>query len=151
VSRSTSPNRRRRPFGSVVSHRTDVRRETVLPRASADLGHVPGVAALRRPRVIAALTVLQKPGRHPFVERRQAVAVPLLQGVASKRMNAMTQDTAGTVMVQTASGVESIDVDNSDDLYHINVRAFAAAIRGEGRPTATGDEALSALMVALAR
>ena len=151
MSRSTSPNRRRRPFGSVVSHRTDVRRETVLPRASADLGHVPGVAALRRPRVMAVLTVLPKPGRHPFVERRQAVAVPFLQGVASKRMNAMTQDTAGTVMVQTASGVESIDVDNSDDLYHINVRAFAAAIRGEGRPTATGDEALSALMVALAR
>jgi FlaG/FlaF family flagellin (archaellin) len=100
---------------------------------------------------MAVLTVLPKPGRHPFVERRQAVAVPFLQGVASKRMNAMTQDTAGTVMVQTASGVESIDVDNSDDLYHINVRAFAAAIRGEGRPTATGDEALSALMVALAR
>jgi hypothetical protein len=48
-------------------------------RASADLGHVPGVAALRRPRVMAVLTVLPKPGRHPFVERRQAVAVPILK------------------------------------------------------------------------
>ena len=56
------------------SQRTDVRRETVLLRASADLGHVPGVAALRRPRVMAVLTVPPKPGRYPFVERREAVA-----------------------------------------------------------------------------
>jgi hypothetical protein len=61
------------------SQRTDVRRETVLLRASADLGYVAGVAALRRPRVMAVLTVLPKPGRHPFVERRQAVAVPILK------------------------------------------------------------------------
>jgi hypothetical protein len=29
--------------------------------------------------VMAVLTVLPKPGRHPFVERRQAVAVPILK------------------------------------------------------------------------
>jgi 1,5-anhydro-D-fructose reductase (1,5-anhydro-D-mannitol-forming) len=64
--------------------------------------------------------------------------------------DAMTQDTPGTVTLHTASGVESIEVDVSDDLYHINVRAFAAAVRGEGRPTATGEDGLRALHVALA-
>ena len=64
--------------------------------------------------------------------------------------DAMTQDTAGTVTLHTASGVEFIDVDVSDDLYHINVRAFAAAVRGGGRPTATGEDGFRALQVALA-
>jgi 1,5-anhydro-D-fructose reductase (1,5-anhydro-D-mannitol-forming) len=64
--------------------------------------------------------------------------------------DAMTQDTPGTVELHTAQGIEPIDVDCSDDLYHINVRAFVAAIRGEGRPTATGAEGLGALQVAIA-
>jgi 1,5-anhydro-D-fructose reductase (1,5-anhydro-D-mannitol-forming) len=41
-------------------------------------------------------------------------------------------------------------VDTSDDLYYINIRAFSAAVRGEGRPTATGEDGLRALKVALA-
>jgi 1,5-anhydro-D-fructose reductase (1,5-anhydro-D-mannitol-forming) len=64
--------------------------------------------------------------------------------------DAMTQDTRGTVTLHTDTGIESIEVDTSDDLYHINVRAFAAAVRGEGRPTAIGDDGLRALKVALA-
>ena len=64
--------------------------------------------------------------------------------------DAMTQDTPGTVELHTAGGVERVNVDVSDDLYHINVRAFAAAVRGEGRPTATGQDGLDALDVALA-
>jgi 1,5-anhydro-D-fructose reductase (1,5-anhydro-D-mannitol-forming) len=64
--------------------------------------------------------------------------------------DAMTQDTPGTVELHTAVGVEPIDMDTSDDLYHINVRAFAAAVRGVGRPTATGEDGLRALQVALA-
>jgi 1,5-anhydro-D-fructose reductase (1,5-anhydro-D-mannitol-forming) len=64
--------------------------------------------------------------------------------------DAMTQDTRGTVTLHTDAGIESIEVDTSDDLYHINVRAFAAAVRGEGRPTATADDGLRALKVALA-
>jgi 1,5-anhydro-D-fructose reductase (1,5-anhydro-D-mannitol-forming) len=64
--------------------------------------------------------------------------------------DAMTQDTPGTVTLHSAAGVESIEVDVRDDLYHINVRAFAAAVRGEGRPTATGEDGLGALQVALA-
>lgn len=64
--------------------------------------------------------------------------------------DAMTQDTPGTVELHTAAGTELIEVDTSDDLYHINVRRFAAAVRGEGRPTATGADGLRALKVALA-
>jgi 1,5-anhydro-D-fructose reductase (1,5-anhydro-D-mannitol-forming) len=64
--------------------------------------------------------------------------------------DAMTQDTPGTVDLHTTNGIEKVDVDCSDDLYHINVRAFAAAIRGEGRPTATGIDGLRALQVAVA-
>lgn len=63
---------------------------------------------------------------------------------------AMTQETRGTINLHTTAGVESIDVDTSDDLYHINVRAFAAAVRGQGRPTATGEDGLRALQVAVA-
>jgi 1,5-anhydro-D-fructose reductase (1,5-anhydro-D-mannitol-forming) len=64
--------------------------------------------------------------------------------------DAMTQDTRGTVELRTAAGIEPINVDVSDDLYHTNVRGFAAAVRGEGRPTATGQDGLDALEVALA-
>jgi 1,5-anhydro-D-fructose reductase (1,5-anhydro-D-mannitol-forming) len=64
--------------------------------------------------------------------------------------DAMTQDTPGTVELHTASGIEKIEVDCSEDLYHINVRAFAAAVDGEGRPTASGIDGLRALQVAVA-
>ena len=56
--------------------------------------------------------------------------------------DAMAQDTAGTVELHSGEGVEPIDVDVSEDLYHINVRAFAAAVRGEGRSTASGEDGL---------
>jgi 1,5-anhydro-D-fructose reductase (1,5-anhydro-D-mannitol-forming) len=63
--------------------------------------------------------------------------------------DAMTQDTSGTVQLHTAAGIDLIKVDTSDDLYHINVRGFAAAVRGEDRPTASGADGLRALRVAL--
>jgi 1,5-anhydro-D-fructose reductase (1,5-anhydro-D-mannitol-forming) len=64
--------------------------------------------------------------------------------------DAMTQDTAGTVTLHTAAGVESVDVDTTADLYQINVEAFVRTVRGEGKPTASGSDGLSALQVALA-
>jgi 1,5-anhydro-D-fructose reductase (1,5-anhydro-D-mannitol-forming) len=64
--------------------------------------------------------------------------------------DAMTQDTAGTITLHTAEGIEAIDVDCSEDLYHINVRAFVAALREDGQPTATGADGLRALQVAVA-
>ena len=64
--------------------------------------------------------------------------------------DAMTQETPGTVTLHSEAGDESIDVDCSADLYSINVAAFSAAIRGEGRPTATGADGVRALQVGLA-
>ena len=64
--------------------------------------------------------------------------------------DAMTQDTPGTVTLHTVDGMEPIEVDCSESLYDINVRAFTAAIRGGGRPTATAIDGLRALQVAIA-
>jgi 1,5-anhydro-D-fructose reductase (1,5-anhydro-D-mannitol-forming) len=64
--------------------------------------------------------------------------------------DAMNQDTAGTVELHTSEGRAPVDVDCGDDLYQILLRAFRAAIHGEGRPTVTGTEGLLALQVALA-
>jgi hypothetical protein len=43
------------------SHRTDVRRIAILPGAAANLGHMPGVAASRRPRLVAVLAMVPEP------------------------------------------------------------------------------------------
>ncbi|BAU31053.1 Gfo/Idh/MocA family protein [Microcella alkaliphila] len=64
--------------------------------------------------------------------------------------DAMTQDTHGTVTLTTATGVELIPVDTSRDLYEIIIDAFTAAIAGHGQPTASGEDGLAALRVALA-
>ena len=49
-----------------------------------------------------------------------------------------------------AGSIRAIDVDTSRDLYQILLTAFVSAMRGEGRPTVTGEEGLGALKVALA-
>ena len=64
--------------------------------------------------------------------------------------DAMTQDTAGTVTLHTAAGIEPVEVDCSPDLYQINVEAFVRAVDGQGQPTASAADGLSALQVALA-
>lgn len=43
------------------SHRTDARRIAILPGAAANLGHMPGVAASRRPRLVAVLAMVPEP------------------------------------------------------------------------------------------
>ena len=65
-------------------------------------------------------------------------------------LDAMTQDSPGTVTLTTSNGDAAIDVDTSNDLYSIVLDAFAAAIAGDGVPTATGQDGLEALKVALA-
>ncbi|RKR13760.1 Gfo/Idh/MocA family protein [Arthrobacter oryzae] len=65
-------------------------------------------------------------------------------------IDAMTQDTQGQLVLTTGSGVRSVDVDCSEDLYVIGLRAFTAAVDGTGVPTATGRDGLMALKVALA-
>lgn len=64
--------------------------------------------------------------------------------------DAMTQDTKGQVILTNAAGVQAVDVDCSEDLYVIGLRAFTAAVEGTGVPTATGRDGLMALKVALA-
>jgi 1,5-anhydro-D-fructose reductase (1,5-anhydro-D-mannitol-forming) len=67
-----------------------------------------------------------------------------------KVIDAMTQDTKGQVLLTTKAGIRDVEVDGSDDLYVIVLRAFAAAVEGTGTPTATGRDGLMALKVALA-
>ncbi|MBT2522529.1 Gfo/Idh/MocA family protein [Arthrobacter sp. ISL-28] len=67
-----------------------------------------------------------------------------------KVIDAMTQDTKGQVLLTTKAGIRDVEVDCSEDLYVIGLRAFAAAVEGTGTPTATGREGLMALKVALA-
>jgi 1,5-anhydro-D-fructose reductase (1,5-anhydro-D-mannitol-forming) len=65
-------------------------------------------------------------------------------------IDAMTQDTKGQVILTNAAGVQTVDVDCSEDLYVVGLRAFTAAVDGTGVPTATGRDGLMALKVALA-
>ncbi|BCW72777.1 Gfo/Idh/MocA family oxidoreductase [Arthrobacter sp. NicSoilB8] len=65
-------------------------------------------------------------------------------------IDAMTQDTKGQLILTTGDGTRSVDVDCSEDLYVIGLRAFTAAVEGTGVPAATGRDGLMALKVALA-
>jgi 1,5-anhydro-D-fructose reductase (1,5-anhydro-D-mannitol-forming) len=63
---------------------------------------------------------------------------------------AMVQDPVGTILLRNSSGEHEVEPEDRRDLYEINVAAFAAAVRGEGTPTATGLDGLRAVQVALA-
>ena len=63
---------------------------------------------------------------------------------------AMLQDPLGTILLRDSSGEREVEPEDRLDLYEINVAAFAAAVRGEGVPTATGLDGLRAIQVALA-
>jgi 1,5-anhydro-D-fructose reductase (1,5-anhydro-D-mannitol-forming) len=65
-------------------------------------------------------------------------------------VGAMVQDPTGTILLRDPSGEREIEPEDRRDLYEINVAAFAAAVRGEGAPTATGIDGLRAIQVALA-
>jgi 1,5-anhydro-D-fructose reductase (1,5-anhydro-D-mannitol-forming) len=59
----------------------------------------------------------------------------------------MTQKPIGSVVLRTASGEEELTFDR-EDLYVRSVRAFHAAIRGEGTPSATGEDGVWSLAAA---
>ena len=63
---------------------------------------------------------------------------------------AMVQDPVGTILLRDASGEREVEPEDRRDLYEISVAAFAAAVRGEGTPSATGFDGLRAIQVALA-
>ncbi|HTI02334.1 MAG TPA: Gfo/Idh/MocA family oxidoreductase [Acidisoma sp.] len=61
----------------------------------------------------------------------------------------MAQRPGGTVVLRHSGGEDGIALDQ-EDYYARGVRAFEAAVRGEGRPVATGEDGLISLAVALA-
>jgi 1,5-anhydro-D-fructose reductase (1,5-anhydro-D-mannitol-forming) len=64
-------------------------------------------------------------------------------------MDCMTQAPRGTVQLRTAAGEEMLNLDH-EDLYQRSVRAFQSAAHGEGAPSASGEDGVRSLAVALA-
>ncbi|PAP97241.1 Gfo/Idh/MocA family protein [Mesorhizobium wenxiniae] len=56
----------------------------------------------------------------------------------------MTQKPIGSVLLRTAKGEEELSFDR-EDLYVRSLRQFHAAIRGEGQPSATGEDGVWSL------
>jgi 1,5-anhydro-D-fructose reductase (1,5-anhydro-D-mannitol-forming) len=63
--------------------------------------------------------------------------------------NCMTQRPIGTVILRNAQGETALPLDH-ENLYERSVRAFHAAIRGEGAPAATGEDGVRSMATALA-
>ena len=61
----------------------------------------------------------------------------------------MTQKPVGAVVLRTEAGEESLEFDR-EDLYARSLRLFHAAVRGEGAPSATGEDGVWSLATALA-
>ncbi|TPL86431.1 Gfo/Idh/MocA family oxidoreductase [Mesorhizobium sp. B2-3-13] len=61
--------------------------------------------------------------------------------------NVMTQKPVGSVLLRTSSGEEELSFDR-ENLYVRSVRRFHAAIRGEGQPSATGEDGIWSLAAA---
>ena len=61
----------------------------------------------------------------------------------------MTQKPVGTVVLRTDAGEEALELDR-EDLYVRSLRLFHAAVRGEGTPSATGEDGVWSLATALA-
>jgi len=59
----------------------------------------------------------------------------------------MTQRPVGSVILRTANGAQELTFDRGD-LYTRAVRLFHAAIRGEGKPSATGEDGVWSLAAA---
>jgi 1,5-anhydro-D-fructose reductase (1,5-anhydro-D-mannitol-forming) len=62
----------------------------------------------------------------------------------------MTQEPRGTILLRRGDSEEIIDPGPPENLYVRSVRAFNAAIRGEGEPAATGYDGVRSLATALA-
>lgn len=64
-----------------------------------------------------------------------------------KARGVMTQKPVGSVLLSTAAGEEELSFDR-DDLYVRALAAFHAAVRGEGKPSATGEDGVWSLATA---
>ncbi len=63
--------------------------------------------------------------------------------------NVMTQQPVGSLLLTSAEGTQVIEVEH-ESLYARGLAAFAAAVRGEGAPAATGEDGIRSLATALA-
>ncbi|WP_439617593.1 Gfo/Idh/MocA family protein [Shinella sp.] len=63
--------------------------------------------------------------------------------------NVMTQRAAGTVTLRDANGEQELPLDHRN-LYETALAAFHAAIKGEGKPSATGEDGVWSLATGLA-
>jgi 1,5-anhydro-D-fructose reductase (1,5-anhydro-D-mannitol-forming) len=62
----------------------------------------------------------------------------------------MTQEPTGRVFLRTGAGEREVDPPDRRNLYEVTLEAFAAAVRGAGRPIVDGTDGVRALAVALA-
>jgi len=62
----------------------------------------------------------------------------------------MTQEPVGQIILRRDGSEEQIAIEAPEDLYVRSVRLFDAAIRGEGQPSASGEDGIRSLAVALA-
>jgi 1,5-anhydro-D-fructose reductase (1,5-anhydro-D-mannitol-forming) len=83
----------------------------------------------------------------PFDETR--VEVQGTEGSIVGR-NVMTQLPVGTVELRTTDGARELDIGPRKNLYVDVLERFAAAVRGQGPPGATGEDGLRSLAIALA-
>jgi 1,5-anhydro-D-fructose reductase (1,5-anhydro-D-mannitol-forming) len=60
----------------------------------------------------------------------------------------MTQAPKGDVLLRSAAGEEALKLDH-EKLYVRSVRLFQAAVEGLGTPSATGEDGVKSLSVAL--
>ena len=60
----------------------------------------------------------------------------------------MTQEPKGEVLLRTSSGDEALKLDH-EKLYVRSIRLFQEAIRGRGAPSATGEDGVKSLSVAI--
>ena len=64
--------------------------------------------------------------------------------------NVMTQQPVGTIVLRRGDAVEEIDPGEPENLYEHAVGLFNRAVRGQGKPSATADDGIRSLAVALA-
>jgi 1,5-anhydro-D-fructose reductase (1,5-anhydro-D-mannitol-forming) len=63
--------------------------------------------------------------------------------------NVMTQQPVGEVSLRTAAGETALPIEH-ENLYERAIRLFNAAVQGDGRPAATGEDGIWSLATALA-
>ena len=72
-----------------------------------------------------------------------------LIGAINVARGVMTQRPTGRVYLRNASGEKELPIEH-ENLYRRALAAFNSAVRGEGQPSATGEDGVRSLAIALA-